>query len=193
MDIKKIAIEKLKPAAYNPRKKLQPADPEYQKIKRSIQEFGYVDPIIVNKDFTVIGGHQRLEVLKELGFAAIECVVIDLPKTQEKALNVALNKISGEWDIEKLNELLGDLSKDFDLAVLGFENATEKPNGFLEEEIDLDEYLENLDRTGTVEHPIWVAIRAPIGSQAIMERFLKDMAVADPLIKIEKSYEKKEG
>jgi len=50
-----------------------------------------------------------------------------------------------------------------------------------------------LDRTGTVEHPIWVAIRAPIGSQAIMERFLKDMAVADPLIKIEKSYEKKEG
>ena len=68
MDIQKINIQKLKPAKYNPRIDLQPGDKEYQKIKKSIETFGYVEPIIVNKDMTVIGGHQRLKVLKELGY-----------------------------------------------------------------------------------------------------------------------------
>ena len=61
-------IGQLKPAAYNPRKQLKPGDKEYEKIKKSIQEFGYVEPIIVNYDMTVIGGHQRLTVLKNLGY-----------------------------------------------------------------------------------------------------------------------------
>lgn len=68
MNIQKIEITKLKPAEYNPRKDLKPEDEEYQKIKRSIIEFGYVAPVIVNSDMTVIGGHQRLKVLKELGY-----------------------------------------------------------------------------------------------------------------------------
>ena len=58
MNIQKINIEELKAAEYNPRKDLQPEDEEYQKIKRSILEFGYVAPVIVNSDLTVIGGHQ---------------------------------------------------------------------------------------------------------------------------------------
>lgn len=61
-------IADLKPAEYNPRKSLQPGDPEYESLKRSIETFGYVDPIIVNKDGTVIGGHQRLSVLVNLGY-----------------------------------------------------------------------------------------------------------------------------
>ena len=65
MEFKKVFISELKPAKYNPRKDLQPNDPEYQQIKRSIEEFGYVDPVIINSDNTVIGGHQRLKVLKE--------------------------------------------------------------------------------------------------------------------------------
>ena len=84
MDIRKTKTDSLKPALYNPRKDLQPGDPEYQKIKRSIEEFGYVDPIIINKDMTVIGGHQRLKVLKEMGYTEIDCVVVDLNKTKEK-------------------------------------------------------------------------------------------------------------
>ena len=105
MNIQKIKIESLKPAEYNPRKDLKPEDEEYQKIKKSITEFGYVAPVIVNSNMTVIGGHQRLKVLKELGYTEVECVVVDLDQEKEKALNIALNKISGDWDNDKLEEI----------------------------------------------------------------------------------------
>ena len=122
MEFKKIKISELIPASYNPRKKLKPGDREYEKIKNSILEFGYVDPVIVNKDLTVIGGHQRITVLKELGYEEIDCVVIDIDKTKEKALNVALNKITGEWNKELLVDLIKDLqNSDFDITFTGFE------------------------------------------------------------------------
>ena len=122
MEFKKIKISDLVPASYNPRKKLKPGDREYEKIKNSILEFGYVDPVIVNKDLTVIGGHQRITVLKELGYEEIDCVVINIDKTKEKALNVALNKITGEWNKELLVDLIKDLqNSDFNIAFTGFE------------------------------------------------------------------------
>ena len=124
MNIQRIKAEKLIPAEYNPRKNLKKSDAEYKKIERSVQEFGYVDPIIVNKDMTIIGGHQRYKVLVDLGYDELDCVVVDLPKDREKALNIALNKISGEWDESLLIDLLGDLG---DLAEL---------TGFDAEEID---------------------------------------------------------
>ena len=96
MNIEKISVEKLLPAKYNPRKDLQPGDPEFEKLKRSITEFGYVEPIIWNKRTgVVIGGHQRLKVLQHLGYTEVDCVVLDIDEQKEKALNVALNKISG--------------------------------------------------------------------------------------------------
>ena len=68
MNIEKISVEKLLPAKYNPRKDLQPGDPEFEKLKRSITEFGYVEPIIWNKRTgVVIGGHQRLKVSNPQG------------------------------------------------------------------------------------------------------------------------------
>ena len=122
MEFKKIKIAELVPAAYNPRKELKPGDKEYEKIKNSISEFGYVDPVIVNKDMTVIGGHQRINVLKDLGFTEIDCVVIDIDKTKEKALNIALNKITGEWNKELLADLIQDLQdSDFDVDLTGFD------------------------------------------------------------------------
>lgn len=122
MEFKKLKIDSLIPAIYNPRKKLKPGDSEFEKIKSSICEFGYADPIIVNKDLTVIGGHQRISVLKELGYTEIDCVVIDIDKTKEKALNVALNKISGEWNKELLADLIEDLqSLDYDVSFTGFD------------------------------------------------------------------------
>ena len=122
MEFKKLKIDALIPASYNPRKKLKPGDAEYEKIKNSITEFGYVDPIIVNSDMTIIGGHQRWSVLKALGYDEVDCVVIEIDKTKEKALNIALNKVTGEWNKELLADLIKDLqSLDYDVSMTGFE------------------------------------------------------------------------
>jgi DNA modification methylase len=123
MDIRKIAVSRLNPAKYNPRKDLQPGDPEYEKLLRSVEEFGYVEPIIWNeKTGRIIGGHLRFKVLKQLGFTEIDCVVVNLDEQREKALNIALNKIGGEFDAPKLADLLQDLEKSgFNLDITGFE------------------------------------------------------------------------
>lgn len=123
MQIEKIEISKLSPAKYNPRKDLKPVDAEYEKLKRSIDEFGYVEPIIWNKKSElVISGRQRLKILKSMGYVDVECVILDLDEVKEKALNVALNKIGGEFDIPFLTDLLKDLSdSDFDTTLTGFD------------------------------------------------------------------------
>ena len=122
MEIKELPLKELKPAAYNPRKKLKKGDKEYEKIKQSLLKFGYVDPIIVNEDLTVIGGHQRLTVLKDLDYETAKCVIVKLSKEDEKVLNIALNKITGQWDDALLADLLLDLQEsDFNLDLTGFE------------------------------------------------------------------------
>jgi DNA modification methylase len=123
MRLEKRKIDELIPAIYNPRKDLTINDAEYKKIKRSIETFGYVDPIIVNeRTGVIVGGHQRLKVLKDLGYEEIEVSVVNLDEKQEKALNVALNKISGEWDFELLKDLLEELDDgSFDVELTGFD------------------------------------------------------------------------
>lgn len=116
-----IESAKLKPAPYNPRKDLKPDDLEYRKIQKSINEFGLVDPLVVNKDHTIISGHQRFKVLVDAGFDKVPCSMVDLDKTKEKALNIALNKITGDWDFPKLNDLLIELDTgDLDMEAVGF-------------------------------------------------------------------------
>lgn len=121
-ELKVLPVTDLKPAAYNPRKKLKPGDAEYEKIKNSIQEFGFADPLVVNADMTIIGGHQRLTVAMDLGFTEVPCAVVDVDKTRERALNIALNKITGAWDENLLADLLKDIQdSDFDLGFTGFD------------------------------------------------------------------------
>jgi hypothetical protein len=123
MDIRKVSVERLQPAKYNPRKDLKPGDPEFEKLKRSVEEFGYVEPIIWNeRTGVVVGGHQRLKVLMHLGYTEVDCVVLDIDEQKEKALNVALNKISGEWDMPLLTALLQDLNDGgYDATLTGFD------------------------------------------------------------------------
>ena len=125
MQIEKKNVAELLPADYNPRKDLKPGDPEYEKLKRSIEQFGYVEPVIWNATTgCVVGGHQRLKVLQDMGMTEVDCVVVELDVEHEKALNVALNKISGEWDNDKLALLIADLQgADFDVSLTGFEPA----------------------------------------------------------------------
>ena len=99
MQIELKKVKDLIPADYNPRKDLKPGDPEYEKLKRSLKQFGYVEPVIWNQTTgRVVGGHQRLKVLIDMGVSEVECVIVEMDEEKEKALNVALNKISGEWD-----------------------------------------------------------------------------------------------
>jgi len=126
MNVQKIAVERLKAAKYNPRKDLKPGDPAYEKIRRSLNEFGYVDPVIWNEvTGNIVGGHQRYKVLAEEGATEIECVVVHIENLQdEKALNIALNKAVGEWEPVALADLLADLqAAGYDLGATGFDAA----------------------------------------------------------------------
>lgn len=123
MLIEKKNTADLLPADYNPRKDLKPGDAEYEKLKRSIEQFGYVEPVIWNQTTgRVVGGHQRLKVLMDMGLSEVDCVVVEMDEDKEKALNIALNKISGDWDKDKLALLIADLQgADFDVSLTGFE------------------------------------------------------------------------
>ena len=122
MEIVKVDINELISPEYNPR---QITDDEMEKLKNSINEFGYIAPIIVNKHNNhIVGGNQRYEALKSLGYTDVDVIFVDEPDlNREKALNIALNKISGEWDEVKLYPLLDEISlSEFDIELTGFED-----------------------------------------------------------------------
>lgn len=119
MKIEKIKIEDLKVAEYNPRT-LSPV--EMRTLKDSIKEFGLVDPIIVNKgegrENIIIGGHQRVQAMKELGHETVDVFYLDLDEKKEKELNLRLNRYYGEFDFAKLKEYDRDL-----LVSVGFKDG----------------------------------------------------------------------
>lgn len=110
-EVKRIAD--MNRAAYNPRVDLQPEDEEYQAIERSLKRHGLVQPVVWNcHTNTVVSGHQRLTVLEAQGETEVTVSVVDLDDIQEKELNVALNKITGEWDDDKLSVILNELGEE---------------------------------------------------------------------------------
>ena len=125
MIIRKVPVTDINPAEYNPRKDLKPGDPAYEKLKRSMTEFGYVEPIIWNEETgNIVGGHQRYKVLVAEGHTEVECVIVKMTPEREKALNVALNKVTGDWEFEALADLIKDLeAQDFDVTLTGFDAA----------------------------------------------------------------------
>ena len=107
MKTKRMKLSDMNPAPYNPRVELKPGDVDFDKLVQSIETFGNVEPILYNeRTGNIVGGHQRWGVLKHLGEKETDAVVIDIPLEEEKLLNIALNQIKGEWDREKLSELL---------------------------------------------------------------------------------------
>jgi len=162
MQITNIAIDKLNPATYNPRLDLQPEDKEYQDIKRSIVEFGLVEPLVINKGNIIVGGHQRYKVLKELNFTTVPCITIDLDKQKEKMLNIALNKISGDWDRPRLKDLLEELdSGEFDVSLTGWgqqemeDLMTEFHVDPEEDDFDVDKAVEEVGEPICKRGDIW--------------------------------------
>jgi DNA modification methylase len=126
VNIQTIPLSQINPAEYNPRIDLKPGDREYEQIRRSLEEFDCVVPLLWNKrSGNLVGGHQRLKVLIAQGRTEIEVSVVDLPMEKEKALNVTLNKAQGRWDEGKLAVLLDELCKvpDFDVKITGFDDV----------------------------------------------------------------------
>lgn len=117
-------LSEITPAAYNPRVSLTKDDREYKALNASIEENGLVIPLIVNERTGIlVGGHQRLTVLKDRGVEETEVVVVDLPPEQEKALCIALNKIDGQWDFGILHDLFEELMQDGEeILSTGFSN-----------------------------------------------------------------------
>lgn len=125
MQIERKKISDLNRATYNPRIDLIPGDPEYENLRRSINTYGMLIPVVWNKQTNnVVGGHQRLTVLENEGETEVDVSVVDLDPMQERQLNIALNKIEGGWDEEKLGALLAELGEDATLT------------GFNQQEID---------------------------------------------------------
>lgn len=120
LEIEMVEIARLKPAAYNPRRPLN--EDEHRQLRKSLESWGAVNPAVVNDDNTLISAHQRVLIAAELGWTKFPCVRVSVTKTVEKQMNLALNKISGDWDQDKLAVLIAELSAqaEVDLEASGF-------------------------------------------------------------------------
>ena len=159
MKIELIKIDKLKPARYNPR---QISTKQYKDLKESIVSFGLVDPIIVNKDMTVIGGHQRLKICKELKHIEIDCVVLDISKEEERELNIRLNKNTGEFDMDIL-------ANEFDIDELvdcGFKH--------IDLGINVDKIQEDLSDKIDLQYKIEVEVMSEKEQEKLYNKLTKD-------------------
>jgi DNA modification methylase len=118
--IEKKHIADLTPAAYNPRKI---SEKELENLTRSMSTFSLVELIVWNKQTgNVVSGHQRLKVLQAYEVEETQVVVVDLPLAKEKALNIALNRIGGVFDLVKLKEVIIDIDTgEFDIRVTGYD------------------------------------------------------------------------
>jgi hypothetical protein len=123
MVIKRIKIADIRLAKYNPRKDLRPGDPAFDRLKKAIDSFDLVEPLVWNKRTgNLVGGHQRLKILAARGDTEVSCSVVDLDDRQERVLNLALNKQSGEWDRTALADLFKTIDE-ADIEAAGFTAA----------------------------------------------------------------------
>lgn len=160
VDIEKIKITDIIPSEYNPR---EISDEETRKLKNSLSTFGLVDPIVINlKNNHIIGGHQRFDVLVnknledgtifeelnlirlgDIGWVFVDTDLKIESEDHEKALNLALNKISGDWDYDKLTTLFTDLkSSDLNVELTGFDDTEIE---ILLDDFEYNEIFENID------------------------------------------------
>jgi ParB-like chromosome segregation protein Spo0J len=139
----------MNPAKYNPRRPLKPGNPAYEKLRKSIEEFGYVEPIIWNeRTGNIVGGHQRFSILVADGMTEIECSVVNMDPIKEKELNLALNRISGQWDNDSLSDLLQEIQNFGDTKLTGFDDNEVRK---LVADNDL---VENIKRETEIEHSV---------------------------------------
>lgn len=138
MVFRTLKISDIEEAFYNPRKVMKRGGKKYNNLKNSIEEFGYVEPMVVNEvNNRLISGHQRLNVLRDMGQEEVEVSIVHIEdEAWEKALNIGLNKIKGKWDTKKLADVLKEIGDEWNALDLGFEES------------DIAEFLKNNDNLG---------------------------------------------
>lgn len=187
-------VSDLKPAKYNPRVTLESGEREYESLKKSLNKFGTVVPIIVNKrNNVIVGGHQRLNVLKELGKEEVEVVLVDLDEQDEKRLNLALNKVDGRWDYQKLDEIIHGMT-DEELAFTGFINSKIAEADFKDVATTIQDVSEPKPTEKKAEFEIFVSFDSKDTGDRWLERmgFLERFEDKDSIV-IEMGGEKKNG
>lgn len=144
---------------YNPRVQIERDTPEYDALKRSLEQHELVEPLVVNLcNMHCVGGNQRLTVMRDMGVEEETCVVIEQPdELKEKELCLALNKIKGRWDTEKTGELLRDdavldFETGFDLDEVKSYRAIEEATATGGDDLDeLEDDTEEPDTLGELE------------------------------------------
>lgn len=187
-------VSDLKPAKYNPRVTLESGEREYESLKKSLNKFGTVVPIIVNqRNNVVVGGHQRLNVLKELGKEDVEVVLVDLDEKDEKRLNLALNKVDGRWDYQKLDEIIHGMT-DAELEFTGFINSKIAEADFKDVATTIKDVSEPKTTEKKAEFEIFVSFDSKDTGDRWLERmgFLQRFEENDSIV-IEMGGEKKNG
>lgn len=144
IQIEDLPIGDILSPAYNPRIDVEQGSKEYEEIKRSFEQYGMVEPLVVNRrSMNCVGGNQRLAVLRDMGEETAPCVIVDVEDGQEKKLNLSLNRITGRWDTDLLTDLLND------------EDVTAFETGFTEDEAAVYRMLNGKEqepaKTETVE------------------------------------------
>lgn len=138
MTIRTLKVSEIEEAFYNPRKVMKKGSKKYENLKGSLEQFGIVEPLVVNEvNNRLISGHQRLNVLRDLGTEEVEVSIVHIEdEAREKALNVLLNKVKGKWDKLKLADVLKSIGDEFNALDLGFEES------------DIAEFLKNGEDVG---------------------------------------------
>jgi ParB-like chromosome segregation protein Spo0J len=121
LTIQTLPLSRLKPHPRNPRHHPEPGSPEWDALKKSLEN-AYFDPLVWNKrNGMLVSGHLRTKVLKEVGCQKADCVVVNLPEAEHVAMLTRANKQSGDWDETALAQMLKELSdQSFDLGLTGF-------------------------------------------------------------------------
>lgn len=171
MEIIKKRIADMERAEYNPRVELMPGDDEYEKLKRNIDRFGVVVPVIWNKRTNrVVSGHQRLTVLMNEGVTETDVSVVDLDETAEKQLNIAMNKVTGEWDEVKLKELLdglGDAAPETGFDLYEIEALENNVDALVDGDF-LDSELKSIEETFNI------SLKFSAEDRDVLKEYIKD-------------------
>ena len=176
MEIIKKRIVDMERAEYNPRVELMPGDDEYEKLKRNIDRFGVVVPVIWNKRTNrVVSGHQRLTVLMNEGVTETDVSVVDLDETAEKQLNIAMIKVTGEWDEVKLKELLdglGDAAPETGFDLYEIEALENNVDALVDGDF-LDSELKSIEETFNI------SLKFSAEDRDVLKEYIKDNGKED--------------